>query len=64
MAGNTLANMFKVKELRNRLLFTLAILAIYRLGCVLTIPGIDAKALIEYFENLLAQNRSNAFAVI
>ena len=62
MAGNTLANMFKVKELRNRLLFTLAILAIYRLGCVLTIPGIDAKALIEYFENLLAQNKSNAFA--
>ena len=62
MAGNTIVNMFKVKELRNRLLFTLAILAIYRLGCVLTIPGIDAKALIEYFENLLAQNKSNAFA--
>lgn len=62
MAGNSIVNMFKVKELRNRLLFTLAVLAIYRLGCVLTIPGIDAQALIEYFENLLRQNKSNAFA--
>lgn len=62
MAGNSLVNMFKVKELRNRLLFTLGVLAVYRLGCVLTIPGIDAQALIEYFENLLRQNKSNAFA--
>ena len=45
MAGNSIVNMFKVKELRNRLLFTLAVLAIYRLGCVLTIPGIDAQGL-------------------
>ena len=61
MAGNSLVNMFKVKELRNRLLFTLAVLAIYRLGCVLTIPGVDAAALFEYFNNLMKQN-NNAFA--
>lgn len=51
MAGNTIVNMFKVKELRSRLLFTIAVLAVYRLGCVLTIPGIDASALIAYFES-------------
>ena len=62
MASNSIVNMFKVKELRNRLLFTLAVLAIYRLGCVLTIPGIDAQALIEVFENAANQNKGNAFA--
>lgn len=62
MASNSIVNMFKVKELRSKLLFTLAVLAIYRLGCVITIPGIDAQALIEHFENLLSQNKSNAFA--
>lgn len=50
MAGNTIVNMFKVKELRNRLLFTIAVLAVYRLGCVLTIPGIDASVLFDYFK--------------
>ncbi|MBQ0163009.1 MAG: preprotein translocase subunit SecY [Treponema sp.] len=61
MAGNSLVNMFKVKELRNRLLFTLAVLAIYRLGCVLTIPGVDAAALFDYFNKLMKEN-NNAFA--
>lgn len=58
---NSIANMFKVKELRSRLFFTLVVLAVYRLGCVLTIPGVDAAALFEYFNNLAAQNK-NAFA--
>lgn len=58
---NSILNMFKVKELRSRLFFTLIVLAVYRLGCVLTIPGVDAAALFEYFNNLAAQNK-NAFA--
>ncbi len=62
MAGNTLVNMFKVKELRSRLLFTLAILAVYRLGCVLTIPGINAQALVSYFDSLAKEGNNNAFA--
>ena len=58
---STIGNIFKVGELRSRILFTLTVLAVYRLGCVLTIPGVDAKALIDYFENLAQQN-NNAFA--
>ena len=61
MASNPIVNMFKVKELRSRMLLTLLILAIFRLGSVLTIPGIDANVLLQYFDNLAAQNR-NAFA--
>lgn len=61
MASNPVVNMFRVKEIRVRLLFTFLILAIFRLGSVLTIPGIDATVLFDYFNNLASQNK-NAFA--
>lgn len=41
---------FKIPDLRNKLLFTIAILAIYRLGNHIPCPGINAKALIGFFE--------------
>ncbi|HUT03650.1 MAG TPA: preprotein translocase subunit SecY [bacterium] len=44
-------NMFKIPELRRRILFTLALLAVYRLGCHLPTPGIDAAALAQFFES-------------
>ena len=43
-------NMFKIPELRRRILFTLGILAVYRLGCHLPTPGIDAVALAQFFD--------------
>jgi preprotein translocase subunit SecY len=50
--------MFQVKELRGRILFTLAILAVYRFGSVLTVPGINPQALFAFFNS---QVRGNAF---
>jgi len=35
------ANIFKIAELRNRLLFTLGMLAVYRIGIFITTPGVD-----------------------
>ena len=61
MANNPVVNMFKVKELRSKLLFTLLILAVFRLGSVLTIPGINATLLLQYFDNL-ASGAESAFA--
>ena len=43
------ANAFKIPDLRNRLLFTLGLLAIYRLGAHIPTPGIDANRLEAYF---------------
>ncbi len=40
----TLADAFKIKEVRNKLLLTLLLLFIYRLGCWLPIPGISSEA--------------------
>ena len=41
----TLADAFKIKEVRNKIILTLVLLFVYRLGCWLPIPGIDAAAL-------------------
>ena len=41
----TLADAFKIKEVRNKLILTLVLLFVYRLGCWLPIPGIDTEAL-------------------
>jgi preprotein translocase subunit SecY len=41
----TLGNIFRVPELRNKVLFTLFMLAIYRIGFNIPLPGVDQKAL-------------------
>lgn len=45
----TFRNAWQIPELRQRLLFTLLILVIYRLGCVIPVPFINASALTEMF---------------
>ena len=43
------ADVFKIPELRRRVLFTLGIVAIYRVGAAIPIPGINAEALQQLF---------------
>jgi len=49
MANNPLIGIFKIKELRERVLFTLAMLVVFRLGAVIPLPGIDVVALKAHF---------------
>lgn len=44
-------NAFKVPELRNKILFTVAIIILYRIGCYIPLPGIPFEALVSQFEN-------------
>jgi len=44
-----LTNIFRIPDLRNRVLFTLGLLAVYRLGAHIPTPGIDADALQRLF---------------
>ncbi|MFA5670566.1 MAG: preprotein translocase subunit SecY [Balneolaceae bacterium] len=39
-------NIFKIEDLRNRILYTIGILLVYRAGSYITLPGVDASALI------------------
>ncbi len=43
-------NMFAIPDLRKRLLFTFALLAVYRVGCHIPTPGIDPQALLEFMD--------------
>jgi preprotein translocase subunit SecY len=42
-------NIPKIPELKKRILFTLVMLAVYRLGCHIPTPGIDGSALAAFF---------------
>ena len=54
----TLKNIYKIEELRKRVLYTIGLLLIYRLGSFVVIPGIDPNALHEgtKFANQLGGN--------
>jgi preprotein translocase subunit SecY len=56
----SLRNIWDIPDLRKRVLFTLGLLAVYRLGNHVPTPGINAKALIDFFE----QNRANWFGLV
>jgi preprotein translocase subunit SecY len=49
---NTLKNIFAVSELRNRVLFTLGMLAVYRVGNHIPTPGVNSAALLELARQL------------
>ena len=42
----TLVKAFKIKEVRNKILITLALLVVYRIGCYIPVPGISAGGLL------------------
>jgi preprotein translocase subunit SecY len=56
-------NAFKIPELRGKILFTLAIIAVYRLGSHLPVPGVDFDAVQNYLQNP-AQDTTGAFTLI
>ena len=54
---NTLKKAFKIKEIRMKLLFTLAMVVVIRFGCQLPVPGVNR----EYFAQWFAQQTGDAF---
>lgn len=54
--SNTLSDMFKIEELKKKILFTVMILVITRFGTVIPVPGIDPVNLKNYF---LIQSQSS-----
>lgn len=54
----TLRNAFKIKDIRNKILYTFLMLAIIRLGSNLPIPGVST----DYFANFFASQTGDAFS--
>ncbi|HKS75802.1 MAG TPA: preprotein translocase subunit SecY [Terriglobales bacterium] len=55
-----LANVFRVPDLRKRIVFTLALLAVYRLGGHIPTPGVNADKLSQFFD----QNRGTLLGFV
>lgn len=51
MAGNPLIDVFRIKDLRERIYFTTVVLVVFRIGTILPIPGININALKLYFSS-------------
>ncbi|MBR5434890.1 MAG: preprotein translocase subunit SecY, partial [Bacteroidales bacterium] len=56
----TIKNIYKIQELRSRILFTLGLILIYRLGSFVVLPGIDPASL----DNLAKQSNEGLLGLI
>ena len=54
----TVRNAFKIKDIRNRIIFTFLMLIVIRIGSQLPIPGVDGKVFSEWFKNQTADGLS------
>ncbi|TVR33711.1 MAG: preprotein translocase subunit SecY [Spirochaetaceae bacterium] len=50
MASNAIVDIFRIRDLRERIIFTFLMLVIFRLGATIPIPGINVNALRLYFQ--------------
>src|SRR5690554_4171272 len=53
---DTFRNIFKIHELRQRILYTLALLVIVRIGAHITLPGVDPRILADAMANSTSDN--------
>lgn len=57
---NSISNAFKLKPLRNKIAFTFLMIALFRLGSQIPVPGID----LTYFKEWFANNGNDAFNLL
>src|ERR1700745_518932 len=57
-------NTVKIPELRRRILFTLAVVVIVRLGAAITTPGVNQAVLQEWFRSALTQSQGGNIAAL
>ena len=61
---SALVNSFKIPDLRKKLLFTLGILLIERVGCYIPTPGVNGAALSEFFKRISETQGGALFGVM
>ncbi len=59
-----LANSFKIPELRRRILVTLGLIAVYRTGNFIPLPGVDVQSLSAFFDRMTQQMGASLFTVM
>ncbi|MCQ9206284.1 MAG: preprotein translocase subunit SecY [Omnitrophica bacterium] len=61
---NTLANLFKIPDLKRKILITIALIAVYRIGAFIPTPGIDGGKLALFFDNMARTQGGTLFGMI
>lgn len=59
-----LANAFKVPDLRKKIIFSLAIIGVYRIGSFIPTPGVNGAALSQFFENIAKTTGGTLFGIM
>ncbi|MFC1809472.1 preprotein translocase subunit SecY [Candidatus Omnitrophota bacterium] len=57
-------NIFKIQDLRKKVLFTLLIFIVYRIGAHIPTPGVDGKALARFFDMISRAQGGNLFGIM
>ncbi len=57
-------NCFKIPELKKKILFTLALVAVYRIGCYIPTPGVNGAVLAEYFRHINTSGAGTIFGIM
>ena len=60
----TFANLFKIPDLKKKILITAALIAVYRIGAFIPTPGIDGAKLAQFFENIARTQGGTLFGMI
>lgn len=61
---SALINTFKIADLKKKIVFTLSLIAVYRIGCYVPTPGIDGRALAEFFDRIARTQGGTIFGII
>jgi preprotein translocase subunit SecY len=57
-------NIFRIADLRKKILITLALLVVYRVGCYVPTPGVDSSALGQFFDRLAKTQGQTLFGIM
>ncbi|MCR4336572.1 MAG: preprotein translocase subunit SecY [Candidatus Omnitrophica bacterium] len=58
------ANCFKIPDLKKKILLTLGIIVIYRIGCYIPTPGVNGAVLASFFQKLSAGGAGTIFGIM
>src|SRR3990167_7658728 len=58
------ANIFKIPELRTKILFTLGLMAVFRLGTFIPTAGVDGHQLSQFFEDITRRQGGSIFGIM
>ena len=60
----TFANLFKIPDLKKKIIITAALIAVYRVGAFIPTPGIDGAKLAQFFQNIAQTQGGTLFGMM